>query len=247
MLKFLFDIRNKLAERAMEKRLYPTRLEFYKQFIQPGQLVFDVGANVGNRVKVFLALGAKVVAVEPQPSCQQVLKKQFGNNIIIEPVCLGESEYQTEMFISSESTLSTLSTDFIKRTGTQRFANSNWNNRITVQVTTLDKLITKHGTPAFCKIDVEGFEAEVLKGLTTNLSYISMEYCVPEMQDNLVSSINELSRIAPGAVFNYATGETMQLALPEWVNADTIEQLVASNTFQDSLFGDIYCKMQLDV
>lgn len=42
------------------------QINFYKQFIQPKDLVFDVGANVGSRVKLFLNIGAKVVAFEPQ-------------------------------------------------------------------------------------------------------------------------------------------------------------------------------------
>ena len=38
----------------------------YRQFIEPGDLVFDIGAHVGDRVSSFRRLGARVVAVEPQ-------------------------------------------------------------------------------------------------------------------------------------------------------------------------------------
>lgn len=41
--------------------------DFYRQFVQPGALVFDVGAHVGNRLRVLRQLGARVVAVKPQP------------------------------------------------------------------------------------------------------------------------------------------------------------------------------------
>src|SRR5689334_4646326 len=45
------------------------RLRFYRQFVGPGDLVFDVGANVGHVTKVFLRAGARVVAIEPQSIC----------------------------------------------------------------------------------------------------------------------------------------------------------------------------------
>src|SRR5688572_28540682 len=55
-------------------------LEFYRQFLAPGELCFDVGANVGNRVKIFLKPGARVVAVEPQRECVRTLRAAFGRD-----------------------------------------------------------------------------------------------------------------------------------------------------------------------
>lgn len=242
MLKYLFTLRNKWLNRLAEKKQYPLRLAYYKNFIKPGDRVFDVGANMGNRVSIFLQLGAKVVAVEPQPDCQAYLQKQFGNSIIIEPVGLGESDYEAEMLVSNESTLSTLSKTFVERTSKHRFEKNSWDKKITVQVTTLDKLIEKYGLPQFCKIDVEGFEEQVLKGLTHVIPYLSFEYCVPEMNDNLMNSLAQLHRIQPLAKYNYAAGETMQLELMEWVDYETICRLVAEDKFVNTLFGDIYFK-----
>ena len=56
------------------KPAYLRRLaRFYRQFVGPGTLCFDVGAHLGNRSRCWLNLGARVVAVEPQPDFAQML------------------------------------------------------------------------------------------------------------------------------------------------------------------------------
>ena len=55
-------------------------LDFYSQFISNNDVVFDVGANIGNRSKIFLKLNASVIAVEPQDECIKYLQSTFGNN-----------------------------------------------------------------------------------------------------------------------------------------------------------------------
>src|SRR5258708_6187081 len=52
----------------------------YAHFIKPGDLCFDIGAHVGDRVGYFLSLGARVVAVEPQPAAMAVLRHLYGRN-----------------------------------------------------------------------------------------------------------------------------------------------------------------------
>src|SRR2546423_15434440 len=51
----------------------------YGEFVHPGDLVFDVGAHVGDRVAAFRRLGARVVAVEPQPGLVRKLKLIYGH------------------------------------------------------------------------------------------------------------------------------------------------------------------------
>jgi FkbM family methyltransferase len=232
----------KQHQEALELSLIPVRKAFYSQFIRPNSLVFDVGANVGNRVQVFLELTNKVIAVEPQPSCADVLMAKFGEKIIIEQVGLSDKQGELEMRIASDSTISSFSNNFIEATSKGRFKNYSWNETITVPVTTLDQLIHKHGIPAFCKIDVEGFELNVLQGLTKPIPYISFEYCVPELQDNMINCINYLATLSPTATFNYATEENMQLANEVWINHSDFLQLVKSQTFINTQFGDIYFK-----
>ena len=73
-------------QEKLEQKYLPLRVNFYKKFINPNDLVFDVGANVGNRVGAFLKCHAKVVAVEPQPYCVKILREKFDDKITIEPV-----------------------------------------------------------------------------------------------------------------------------------------------------------------
>ena len=53
---------------------------FYARIIRPGDLCFDLGAHVGNRVRSWRALGARVVAVEPQPALVRVLRLLYGRD-----------------------------------------------------------------------------------------------------------------------------------------------------------------------
>ncbi len=225
---------------AEEKRQFPLKVDFYKQFIQPGDLVFDIGANVGNRVEVFLALGAKVVAVEPQPNCAAMLKQKFGNTIQIENVGLGSKAGELDMHIATDSTISTFSTDFIAATGTERFKQHQWVDTIKVPITTFDALIEKYGIPVFAKIDVEGFETEVLSGLHQAIPALSLEYCVPELQANLQQCIHTLSHLSEAASFNYAAVEEMALVLNEWQTQTAFTATTNSKAFIDTLFGDVY-------
>jgi FkbM family methyltransferase len=229
------------AQQQMDEELLPKRIQFYKQFIKLNDLVFDVGANVGNRIEAFLSCGAKVVAVEPQPSCNTLLEQKFGANITLEKIGLSNEPGELDMHLATDSTVSTFNTEFIKATK-DRFRYSEWTNTIKVPVSTLDILIEKYGTPKFCKIDVEGFELQVLKGLHTPIPYISFEYCVPEMAEQAQKCVAALHELSPAGKFNYSIEETMKWALPDWMNYDSFMQHIQTNAFHQTLFGDIYFK-----
>lgn len=227
-----------LQKKLDEEKLFPKAVAFYKQFIQENELVFDIGANVGNRVKAFLALKANVVAVEPQPQCYTVLENQFPN-ITIEKIALASAVGTMKMHIASDSTISTLSSDFIEATSKERFKSYSWNETIDVQVSTLNHLIELHGKPSFCKIDVEGFELEVLKGLTQPIPCLSIEYCVPEMQQALVDCVDYLHQLQENGLFNYSIEETMEFHT-SWMTYTEFKQHISSQEFQNTLFGDVY-------
>ncbi len=233
MFKFLFK-----KKKEIDKK--PAMISFYKTWIQPGALVFDIGANIGNRIDVFLELGAKVVAVEPQQSCVKILREKFENKISIENIGLSHSEGTLEFHIADESTISSFSKEFISKTGSARFKRNEWRERIQVPVSSCDKLIEKYGIPDFCKIDVEGFELEVLKGLNTKIPALSFEYCVPEMADNLYACLERLNVIDATALFNYSIGESFSLRLDQWLSFTAFLSYVKEKEFHKSLYGDIY-------
>ena len=227
------------AHRSLEEKLHPRRVAFYSQFIKPGDLVFDVGANIGNRVVSFLECKAKVVAIEPQPSCVSILKNKFGDRIAIESIGLGAQAGELEMQIATDSTVSSFNQDYVKNTR-ERFKYTEWVDTIKIPVRTMDDLLSVYGKPVFCKIDVEGFELEVLKGLHEPLPLLSLEFCVPEMHMELLECLHYLNGLSPQGSFNYSIGESMEWALPDWVDFKVFLEHVQSSDFAKTSFGDVY-------
>lgn len=218
------------------------RKKFYGTLIKPGDLCFDVGANAGNRTAIFLALNARVVAVEPQPACVQELTRRFGGRITIVPKGLGAETGQLPMHISNASTLSSFSKEWVDTMQQDRFSQYQWNETITVPITTLDQLIAAHGTPSFCKIDVEGFELQVLRGLTQPIPMLSFEYAVPEAQGNLLAAVELLHSLSADVRFNYSPGESMRMALPDYLPLLAFTQLISTQAFTQTQFGDVYVR-----
>ncbi len=214
--------------------------QFYQQFVEPDEMCFDVGANYGNRSRIFLRLGARVVAVEPQQSCVKFLEKEFSKNknFVLEKVGLSSQEGVAELSVCPDTPeISTLSE---KWKSDSRHASGNvWQEKQQIQLTTLDKLIQKHGMPGFCKIDVEGYEIEVLKGLTQPIPVVSFEFTKEFLNDaqecmNLLTAIHDYE-------FNYSTGENHQLTSKEWLSKDDLFKVLNNNS-DSELWGDIYAR-----
>jgi hypothetical protein len=132
-----------------------------------------------------------------------------------------------------------MASDWIDRVkSTRRFGDIDWRDVQKVRMTTLDSLIRTHGRPAFCKIDVEGYEAVVLKGLSQRIDALSFEF-TPEFFDATVESLRHLSAIGYER-FNFSFGESMQLALDTWVDGGEILHRLRS--VPPSAFGDVYAR-----
>ncbi|MCO5230576.1 MAG: FkbM family methyltransferase [Chitinophagales bacterium] len=215
---------------------------FYNQFVQKDDLVFDVGANMGNRIAPMLNIGAKVVAVEPQEKCHQTLKSKYGNKIEIVTMGLDEQEGFQEFHIADTSTLSSFSTEWIDSVKNDRFSSIKWEKTLRVQMTTLDKLISTYGTPKFIKIDVEGYELNVLKGLTQPIQIISFEYTVPEQTQKVIDCIEQIEKHNNAIECNYSIGESMKLASDNWNSVSRFKEFVQTDSFTNTRFGDIYIR-----
>lgn len=223
-----------------EMKYHPARLKFYSQFVKAGDTCFDVGANMGNRTKVFLELGAKVVAIEPQKDCYEVLRVKYGKRIHLITKGLGQKEGTETFFLSSSTEFSSFAKDWVDSVQKDRFAGAHsWDKTETIEMTTLDNLIKQFGKPDFCKIDVEGYELEVLKGLTQPVKLISIEYTVPEQVEKSVDCINYLSTIGK-ITCNYSKWETMEFAEKNWKKPEEMIEIIRSKEFQDTRWGDIY-------
>ena len=219
----------------------PAMDRLYGQFIQRGDLVFDVGAHVGDRVASFRRLGARVVAVEPQPAFARLLRLIYGRSrdVVIEPVAVGRETGSVRIMINPDNpTVSTASQDFVSAArNAPGWETQQWTRSLMVPVTTLDALIARHGKPSFLKIDVEGFEAEALQGLSQLVKALSFEFTTIQRAialaciDRCVSL--GLSR------FNAALGESQTFAHAGWVDRAAIRGWLAELP-HDANSGDIY-------
>lgn len=213
--------------------------EFYRNFIKPEDLVFDVGANYGNRVALFLGLEAKLVAIEPQKKCVVYLKNKF-KELQIEAVGLGAKNELKTFYEADHSVLSTFSGDYIEKVKNTRHKTSIWTKKNEIQIVTLDELIVKYGHPVFIKIDVEGYEYEVLSGLNQKTGAISFEYNVPELNDTVLQCVDKLQQLGYSH-FNYSIGESMVFA-QSWLCYDDFLKCLKQEDFLNSSFGDVYVK-----
>jgi len=219
------------------------RKKFYSQFIQPGDLCFDVGANIGNRTVIFLELGAKVVAIEPQKECYEKLTKRFGDSIDLVKKGLGEKESLEKLYVSELSAISSFSKEHVDVMKEDRFKGTNWNHTVDIEMTTMDNLIDRFGTPVFCKIDVEGYEYDVLKGLSKPLKTLSLEYIVPENLQVLIDCITHLKSLGD-VECNYSYAEKMSMSLDAWLSGEEMIQYIQTKAFIDTSWGDIYVRFK---
>jgi FkbM family methyltransferase len=219
-------------------------LRFYRQFVHPGALSFDIGAHLGSRSRAFLDLGARVIALEPQPLCAAYLQKHLGGDrrFTLIPKAIGAQPGIATLHINRMNpTISTLAPDAWRRAMAAGAAlRERWDHRVDVEVTTLDRLLEEYGLPHFCKIDVEGFEEQALAGLSHPLPALSFEFISFE-KARALACIRRLMRL--GAYrFNWSLRESLRLDIPSWVDAPRAEQMLRALGPQ-IVSGDIYARL----
>jgi hypothetical protein len=109
-----------------------------------------------------------------------------------------------------------------------------------VPVTTLDALIEHHGLPRFCKIDVEGYEAEVLAGLSHRIPALSVEFLGGAL-DIAEACVRRLEALS-GYEFNAIEGEERRFMSKRWLTADEMVAWLRSGGGSISS-GDVYARL----
>jgi FkbM family methyltransferase len=209
-----------------------------------GARVFDIGAHVGDRVASFRRLGASVVAVEPQPAAMRALRLMFRADpaVTLLPVAVGAQRGTTRLYLNTRNpTVSTASQQFITAAGAAPgWRQEHWDSAIDVPMVTLDDLVAQHGLPDFVKIDVEGFEAEVLKGLSRPLPALSFEITTLQrpVAREALARLTELGAY----VFNFSAGEAHALHFSDWVSAERIAAFL-THAPDDLNSGDVYARL----
>ena len=218
-----------------ERRKFAEHRALMSQFLKPGNLAFDVGANIGDRSEIMLSLGASVVAFEPQARCAREIRARNNGKLIVVEKAVGASIGEADFHVKAEPTLSTFISDSdvsVPDIGIAR-----------VKITTLDAAIKEFGKPDFCKIDVEGFEPQVLHGLSEPLHVLSLEYSSNARGVNNVSSCLEmLSRFARPMSINLIGGEGSEWLLPKWVSKEDFLGTFPSCT-GGYPYGDLYVRL----
>ena len=228
-------------KRIIEDRREQT--EFYRKLLvgfRKGDLVFDVGANFGYKVDIFLRMNATVVAVEPDNLNQEILKQKFFKYrlkkkpvIIVGKAVSDKSSIQKMWIDKPGSALNTLSTKWADtlREDENRFGQRhNFGEWKDIETVSLEQLVTEHGLPFFIKIDVEGHELSVLKGMSQPVPYLSFEVNLPEFRQEGLECVQVLGRLAPEGQFNFSPDCRRGLAQERWLSIGEMSTVLNSCT-----------------
>jgi FkbM family methyltransferase len=222
------------------------QISFYRQFLaemRPGDLIFDVGANEGFKTDLFLRLGARVIAIEPDETNQSILRESFVKfRLVRKPLVIvgkavsDKSAVETMWIDGPGSAVNTLSQKWAtalkgnKARHTCGHCGLDFARQKTVETTTLEELIAAHGVPIFIKIDVEGYELNVIRGLQRPVRYLSFEVNLPEFRPEGMQCVELLGRLAAAGKFNYAVDCEQGLALERWLGKDEFLNVLEKHT-----------------
>lgn len=226
------------------KRHRELKRQFFSQIVKAGDLVFDVGANLGVYSEIFASLGGRVVALEPNPDCVSHIRRSYPSPMIdVVGTAVGSAAGVSTIRLAQRSDMSSMSPEWItaiKRA--QRIDDGVWSQQITVPVVTIDSLIQRFGVPHFIKIDVEGFEEHVLAGLSIQPPILSFEFNTNYLETAL-RSLQSLKCPAECS-FNFVIGEPLKFELNEWVNVYQLRAKLECLR-KDMGYGDIFVRHNL--
>lgn len=223
---------------------YADMITLYRQFIAVGDICFDIGANIGQKTDIFLKLGARVIAVEPQEECVRYLRRKYRDDsrVTVISMAVADQTGQREFFICNADSLSTMSTEWIEATTKSgHFSDFAWDKKTIVETTTLTALAAEYGQPKFIKVDVEGGEFDVVKGLTRPVPFMSLEITDESVAaiKRCICHLDTLGR----ATFNHCSWDRSAMTFQNWISKEKILKEI-DLLVPGKLTGDLYIRFQ---
>jgi FkbM family methyltransferase len=212
--------------------LLKRRQALFAPFVRSGDLVFDVGANHGEFALVYRRLGARVLCVEPNPTLAAKLRARYGSDAVVE-VAVSDQPGRATLHLGSDSNYSTIVPAWLPITKERdRLSDQS----VDVDVTTLDRLIARHGVPTFLKIDVEANELPVLLGLSQPIRALMFEYQCP-LIDQVAPALDHLQALGP---YRFGLLEQDRIV---WGDRDDLLRRVTAVCATGAQSGDVYARL----
>lgn len=238
-------IARSLVTYRLDRQHRESLIGFYRPVVRPGDLVFDIGAHVGDRTAAFARLGARVVAVEAQPRLGTLLRWQFRRSASVTVVgkAVARTPGRLTLRLNTRNpTVASASSSFVAAAGAgaKGWEGQTWDAAVEVDCTTLDDLAARFGRPDFVKIDVEGFEDEVLAGLSPDNApkALSFEFVTMDRAP-AQRALDEVRRLGYLG-FDVSLGESHDWVFGERQPIETIETYLR-NLPDEANSGDVYC------
>jgi FkbM family methyltransferase len=243
---------NPLTDLIIETKTRKTRkaIAFYSSFLDPAgthKLVFDIGANKGNKVKAFLKMGFEVIAVEPERKALSTIRWRYGHNKKVTILDNGVSDKEATLTIhiaANRSGLNTVSEKWVDSLEKER--SNRWHKKhafkkkYDIKAVTLNQLFQQYGVPYFIKIDVEGYEKSVIKGMSQLPSFLSFETNLPEFLEETIECIRHIHSINEKVVFNYSIEEKIELET--WISGPALLEILKDPAIR---YMEIICKNRI--
>jgi FkbM family methyltransferase len=234
--QFLFDRARFVHRHRMQS--------FYSSFVRRGDLVFDVGAHVGRHAEIFADLGARVVSIEPNPRCcAQLTRLARVRDIHVESCAAGDSPGKLKLRICQDSVISTVVEAWYE--GAKRsplHQDAQWLENVEVDVVTLDQLAERYGIPTFVKIDAEGYDDHVLKGMAFRPRAVSFEYnrLLPQTAERCF----ETSTLSRGYEFNFSRGLDLKYVSENWMSGQELCKRLSDFAAEEE-YGDVFARSSM--
>jgi len=213
-------------------------LDILFDFLAPLQETFaagsclDIGANIGNHSIYFAPIFATVHSFEPHPATFRLLDFNVSGigNVVAHNFGLGDSK--------GTFTLRENPTNL----GGSAIADGSVGGAgdIEIRVERVDGLDLDLRALCFVKIDVEGFEAEVVRGLSQPVKALSIEY-TPECMESTLACVDHLATLGESE-HNFSLAESMELSRPDWMDRAELADYLRGLGDAPDVWGDVYVR-----